>query len=235
MAAAKAQKLSSIPARTNMLLPGLLAWVSTVGVPAFERGVSAVARVSAIAALVAMVAGPMLEARSARLGRAVGIHATLALSIATWLLLGPVIGVQHLEPVRAAIGAVAWVLFAFGWGAVRAPGVPEEDPRAILGAPLPARSQLPLGSTAIFVVGLVGAAIPLFTAWRVARPHHALLSHAAAVVCAIALVQGGVRIAVERQDHRPMTPPTARLGAAVRPLTLLAVALILRFAWLLVE
>jgi hypothetical protein len=87
----------------------------------------------------------------------------------------------------------------------------------------------------IFAIGLLGAALTLFAAWRVARPSHALLSHAAAIVCAIALTASAATIAVDRQDWRPLTPATARLGAAVRPLTLLAIALIMRFAWMLVE
>lgn len=235
MSAATVDKARSLSARSNMLLPGLLAWVSTVGAPAFERGVGAGARISGCAALTAMVVGPLLSGSHPRLGRVVGIHATMALCLVTWLLLGPRVGVQHLEPVRAAIGVVAWVLFAFGWGAVRAPGVPEDDPRAILGAPLPARSQLPAGASVIFAIGLIGATLTLLSAWRVARPSHALLAHAVAIVCAIALTMSAAKIAVDRQDYRPLTPPTARLGSAVRPLTLLAVALILRFAWMFVE
>lgn len=218
-----------------MLLPGLLAWVSTVGVPAFERTGGAEARVFALAALVTMVAGPLTSVTHPRFSRVLGIHLTMAFCLITWLRLGPAISVQHVEPVRAAIGVVAWVLFAFGWGAVRAPGIPEEDPRAILGDPLPARSQLPPAATAIFVVGVLGAAVTLASAWRVTRPSHALLSHAAAVVCAIALVVSAAKVAVDRQDWRPVTPPSARLSSAVRPLTILAVALILRFAWMLVE
>lgn len=235
MSVANAERARSLSARSNMLLPGLLAWVSTVGAPAFERGVGTWPRVTACAALVAMVAGPFSSGAYPRVSRVVGIHVTITLCLITWIALGPTVGVQHLEPVRAAIGAVAWVLFAFGWGAVRAPGVPEDDPRAILGAPLPARSQLPPWAGLIFAIGLFGAALTLFSAWRVARPSHALLSHAAAVVCAIALATGAAKIAVDRQDWRPVTPPSARLGAAVRPLTVLAILLIVRFAWMLVE
>ncbi|MBI3202051.1 MAG: hypothetical protein HYZ29_10955 [Myxococcales bacterium] len=229
------ERARALSTRSNMLLPGLLAWVGTVGAPAFERGVGVGPRVAACAALVAMVVGPFLTEARPWVGRAVGIHATVVLCLVTWLSLGANIGVQHLEPVRAAIGAVAWVLFAFGWGATRAPGTPEDDPRAIPGAPLPARSRLPTAAAPIFAVGLIGAALTLFAAWRVSRPSHALLSHAAAAVAAIALVTSAAKIAVDRQDYKPLTPPTARIGAAVRPLSVLAIALIVRFAWMLVE
>jgi hypothetical protein len=235
MSAATTERALALPARSNMLLPGLLAWISTVAGPAFERGVGAGPRVFAALALAAMVAGPLLSGARPRVGRAVGIHGTVAACLVTWLWLGPRVSVQHLEPVRAAIGAVAWVLFAFGWGAVRGRGVPEDDPRAILGDPLPARSRLPRGATAVFAVGLLGAAATLFAAWRVGRPSHALLAHAVAIVCAVALVSGAATVAVDRQGWRPVTPPAARLGAAVRPLTVLAAALVLRLAWALVE
>ena len=233
---AATERASSFALRSNMLLPGLLAWVATLGVPAFARGIGATTRLTALLCLAAMVAGPLLYAARPALGRAVGIHGTVGFGLVSWLLLGPNIGVQHLEPVRAAIGGVAWVLFAFGWGAVRAPGhVPEDDPRAIPGPPLPARSQLPVAATAIFALGLVGASLPLFAAWRVTRPSHALLAHAVAVVSAIALVTSAAQVASGRRDWKPISPPSARLGAAVRPLTLLAVVLILRFIWMMLR
>lgn len=221
---------------SNMLLPGLLAWVATVGVPAFSRGVGGGARTIAMVSLAAMMVGPFVAATRPAIGRAVGIHAAVGLALLTWVLLGSRVGVQHVEPVRSAIGAVAWVLFAFGWGAVRAPGsVPEDDPRAIPGPPLAARSQLPFGATSIFALGLAGASLPVFAAWRVTRPSHALLAHAVAVVCAIALVTAAAHVAAGRRDWKPVTPAGARLGAAVRPLTLLAVVLILRFIWMLLR
>lgn len=219
-----------------MLLPGLLAWVSTVGSPIAERGVALFPRVTGALALIAMVAGPLVSSFHQKLGRIIGVVATMGLCLLTWLLLGPTIGVPHLEPVRAAIGAMAWLLFAFGWGAVREPGhVPEEDPRAIPGPPLAARNRLPKGALVIISIGMAGAAIPMFAAWRVIRPSHALLAHAAAIVCAIALVTGAAKIAVDRQGFRPPSSAGARLGAAVRPLTLLAVVLILRFIWMLLQ
>lgn len=221
---------------SNMLLPGLLAWVATLGTPVSERGVSTWPRLTAGAALVAMVVGPLLLGAHPRLAKAIGIHAMMALALATWLLLGPVVGVAHLEPVRAAIGAVAWVLFAFGWGAVRSRGrVPEDDPRVLPGDPLPARSSLPKGATAVLVVGTIGAAATLFSAWRVTRPSHALLAHAIAALAAIALLTTAARIAVDRQGYKPLTPPLSRVSAAARPLALLALVVAVGSIWMLLR
>jgi hypothetical protein len=236
MSAAADPQAQSVVVRTNMLLPGLLAWVATLASPSWERGVGALPRTTAVLALAAMVAGPLLTGRHPRLGRVLGIHATMALSVVTWLLLGSVVTVLHLEPVRSAIGAVAWVLFAFGWGAVRTrEHVPEDDPRVLPGAPLPSRDVLPMSAVVVLSIGVLGAAVPMFAAWRVTRPSHALLAHAVATICAIALVTSAARVAVDRKSYRPLTPPSARFSAAARPLSALAVAVALGFIWMLLR
>jgi hypothetical protein len=223
-------------ARTNMLLPGLYAWVSTVASPVAARGAPSLARFTAIAALIALVTGPLLALERPRAGRAVGVYAFVALSLATWLLGDALVGVQRLEPVRAALGAVGWALFAFGWGTARTVGdVPEEDPHAISGAPLAARSQLPKGTLIVFGIGLAGALLPVLLAWRVERPGHALLAHAAALACAIAIVTAAAKIAIARGSWQPVTPPRARLVAATRPLALVSVLLAGGMLWALLR
>jgi hypothetical protein len=219
-------------ARTNMLLPGLYAWVSTVASPVAVRGSPGVARVTAILALVALVAGPLVALDRPRLGRAIGVYVFVALALVTWLVGDALIGVQRLEPVRAALGAVSWALFAFGWGTVRTVGnVPEEDPHALSGAPLVARSQLPPGTLIVFGIGLAGAVLPVLLAWRVERPGHALLAHAAALACAIAVVTSAAKVAIARGSWQPITPPRARLLAATRPLALVSVLLAGGMVW----
>ena len=128
---------------TNMLLPGAYAWLTTVALPAAQRGVSGAARVAAFAALVALLSGPLVALSRQRLGRAIGVLLFVGLCTLSWALLGPAIGIERLEPVRALLGTVGWILFALGWGSVRETGtVPEEDPNALPGPPLP----VPVGS-----------------------------------------------------------------------------------------
>jgi hypothetical protein len=222
--------------RTNMLLPGLYAWVSTVASPVAVRGAPGLARVTAILALIALVAGPLVALDRPRLGRVIGVYTFVALSLVTWLVGDTLIGVQRLEPVRAALGAVGWALFAFGWGTVRTVGsVPEEDPHALSGPPLPARSQLPRGTLVVFAIGLVGSLFPVLLAWRVERPGHALFAHAAALACAIAIVTCAAKIAIARGSWQPLTPPRARLVAATRPLALVSVLLAGGMVWALLR
>ena len=219
-----------------MLLPGLYAWLTTVGLPALQRGSPAVSRLTAGLGLVALVAGPFLTPRWSRVGRSVGILGFVGLSVLTWALLGPAITVGRLEPIRAALGSVGWALFALGWGSMRELGaVPEDDPNAILGPLLAPRARPPAVSQALLWVGVIGSLLPLYLAWRVTRPDHALFAHAAAVLSAIALVFSAARLAVDRGAYRAPSSARHRLNAAVRPLGALGLALGVGFVWLLVR
>jgi hypothetical protein len=215
-----------------MLLPGLYAWLSTVAAPVAVRGSPTLARVCAALALIALVVGPLLALERARLGRAVGVYVFVGLSLATWLTADTLIGVERLEPIRAGFGAVGWALFALGWGTVRTVGhVPEQDPHAIAGAPLPTRGQLPRATLIVFSIGLIGAAFPLLLAWRVVRPGHALLAHAAAIACAVAVVTSAAKLALARGSWQPLSPPRLRLLAASRPLALVTLLLAAGMVW----
>jgi hypothetical protein len=228
--------LDRLSGSTNMLLPGAYAWLTTVALPAAQRGVSGGARVAAFAALLALLSGPLVALSRPRLGRAIGVLLFVALCTLSWALLGPAIGIERLEPVRALLGTVGWILFALGWGSVRETGsVPEEDPNALPGPPLPVRKRLPRGSMAILAIGMAGSLPALYFAWRVTRPDHALLGHAVAVIAAIALVASGARIAVDRAGYRPPSSPAERVNAAARPLGALALLLGLGFVWLLLR
>lgn len=219
-----------------MLLPGVYAWVSTVAGPVAARGAPIISRVTAGLALIALIAGPLVALTRPRLGRAIGVYTFVALSLATWLSADALIAMGRLEPVRAGLGAAGWALFAFGWGTVRTLGsVPEEDPNAIAGAPLPARSELPRATLVVFGLGLVGALVPLVLAWRVLRPGHALLAHAAAITAAIATVSAAAKIALARGAWQPVSPPRARLMAATRPLALVSVLLVGGMLWMILR
>lgn len=237
MVGAESQRQSGkFVARANMLLPGVYAWLITVASPAVHRGAPLAARVTAMAALVALVAGPLVVFEHPRAARGVGVLAFVGLSVTTWLLLGPLVSVEHLEPVRACLGAVGWALFAFGWGAVRHAGsIPEEDPHVIRGDPLSARGQLPWSTFFVYSIGLLGAVIALVLAWQVVRPAQALLAHSVALVAAIALVGCAARVAVERGRSRSSLAPRSRLNASARPLAMALLLLGLGFVWLMLR
>lgn len=213
--------------RANVLLPGVYAWAATVLYPASLRGGSVLARIAAGAALASLLSGVALARRRAVIGRALGLHAFVALCVLTWVLLGSLVSVDRLEPTKAALGALGWVLFAFGWGGSREPQhVPEDDPRALPGEPLEPRGKLPGGALPVLGIAITGAALPLLFAWRVTRSAHALFAHAVAIGCAVALVSAGAEIAVRRGKWAPVEPQTRRLGGAAASLTLLAIVFV---------
>ncbi len=216
--------------RVNMLVPGGYAWVTTVAYPATYREAHITARIAAGFALAMLVAGPLIAHRHQRAGRAVGVFGFLAFSVVAWLLLGSLISVDRLDPIRAASGAIAWALFAFAWGNARRVGhVPEEDPHVIEGTPMEPRGSLPVLADVVFAVGLLLALIPPIIAWRELRSGHALLAHGAAMLCAIAMVSVAARVAVDRSTAS--TAPRAGYVASLRPLALATVLLAAGAAW----
>ena len=200
--------------------------------PALAKDAPAVARAAALAALVALVAGPYLAVERPSVGRAVGVYAFVALCSITWLLLGAELSVDRLEPVQAGLGALGWAAFVFGWGSLRQPGaIPEDHPNVLTGAPLHPRSGLPQGAVPVLGISIVGAIVCLGMAWRVARPDHALLAHSAAIVCAIAILSVGAQVAILRGGRRQRYEPARRIVAARRALLFLAVLVVGGIFW----
>jgi hypothetical protein len=227
MTAARDREAPELIRAPNVLLSGVYAWTVTVLYPAMSRGPGLLARITCGAAVVMLAVGVLIGSRRAgSAGRYVGLHGFVACCALTWVLLGPYVAVDRLEPLRAALGGVGWVLFAFSWGTPReVANVPEDDPRALPGEPLAPRGKLPRGSGAVLAVAVAAAAVPLALAWRVARTPHALLAHAVAVAAAIALVSSGADIAVRRGQWQRLEPASRRFGHALIPLAVLAIAL----------
>lgn len=228
--------LGSLRDRANTLLPGLYAWVTTVLLPSLNHGAPNSARFTALLALLALLAAPLLVSARPALGRALGIFGFIGCSLLTWLLLGPRLVQNPGDPLLSALGAVAFTLYALGWGSQRRRGVvPEDAPNVILGAPLLPRSRP--HPIAPFVFGLViaSALVPIFLAFRVAEPERSLFAHAAAVLAAILTITVGARVATSLGQRRPFPASAERLNAAAVPLALSALLFGLGFLWLVVR
>lgn len=206
----------------TILLPGIYAWGATVAWPAFaSNGSSPVARTAVAVAAILLFSGPLVARRHLRIGRALGVLGFVGASAAAWGALDTAIRPPQLDTVRGALGALAWGLFALGWGTF--PGrtrLPEEDPHAVLTGRLAPRARLPRSTSAAFA-GLLatGLALPLL-AWRVERPGVALLAQAAALAGSVALLGVGSRVLLS-----PKGPP--RVKSPRLWLTLLCVWLLL--------
>jgi hypothetical protein len=197
------------------------AWAVTVAPAVVVRSGTWPARIVAVFAFLAGVAGPVLAARNKRVGRHLGISAFLALTTGVWLLSPRAIGIEHVDPVLSTIGAVAWGVFAFSWGE---PWRMRDDADAAEpGALLRARAELPVLSVPIAALGVISALVLLLLAFRVRDPSRALPAQAAGIGLGVALVTAAANLAVNRGKARA-TLPTASKSATRAVLMLVVVA-----------
>lgn len=228
--------LGSLRDRVSTLLPGLYAWVTTALLPSLNHGAPNSARFTALLALLALLAAPLLVGARPALGRALGIFGFIGCSLLTWVLLGPRLVQSPGDPLLSALGAVAFTLYALGWGSQRRRGVvPEDAPNVILGAPLLPRARPhPLAPLAFGLV-IASALLPIFLAFRVVEPERSLFAHAAAVLAAILTITVGARVATSLGHRRTFPVSAERLNAAAVPLALSALLFGLGFLWLVVR
>lgn len=203
-------------------LAATIAFGVTVAPAALGRGSSGLAIVTALVALGAGVGGPVLAERRRALGRFVGVVGFVTACLCTWLLSSAALAPARLDPIRAAIGGLAWGAFALSWSDRwhRAPP-PAVDATAPL---LTARSSLPplavvIGGVGV-LVGLVLVALP----WRVRDAERAVVAHAVAVTAATAVVTAAATVAIARgKRHQPARRINSTAGRALLLLVVAAV------------
>jgi hypothetical protein len=202
--------------RTRVLLPGLYAWLLTVELPALARGISLGPRLAAVAALMALILSVVAAARQLELARILGIYVFIGCSVLTWALIGSDLSAVHADRIRAALGMLGWVLYAFGWGRMRLP-VPATDANLVPGSPLIARARLHRRSVPVVVFAVVLALVLEALAFRVDRAEHAVLGHATAAACALLVLAVGGRVALVQGVRVELSSGSTRLNAvAVR-------------------
>jgi hypothetical protein len=191
-----------------VLLPGLYAWGATVAWPVFsQRGASAPARAGAVVGVVALFLGLAVARSHPVIGRAIGVLGCLGCSAIAWGALGSELRASELDPVRAALGALGWGLFALGWGGFPARLRPVAELEAATSQLLPSRGRLPLATrVGFFVLVSFSVALPLL-AWRVERPGVSLLAHAVALAASVSLLNVGTRILIARPDLEHRSAP----------------------------
>ena len=192
------------PGTLQRLLCASVAWTVTVAPVGFSVFATTSAHLSAVVALVSALVGPALAVRHRQTGRHVGISLFLAASAATWLLTPQAINPARADTIRAAIGAIAWGVYALSWGEPwtafgAAERKQEQDPMA---APLRARARLAPFAVPIATVGVVAAMAAMLTAWQVRDASRAVIAQALGVAVSVALVTSSATLAVSRGKAR---------------------------------
>lgn len=183
-------------------MPGGYAWLTTVALPTWSQD-GTLSKACSVSALGALVLGVGLVSRSPRWSRYLGILGFLGFSLVTWTLLPEAFAWTEGERLRSAVGAVAWSLFAVGWGGLagsssssgsrRRPEASEAlEPRSTL----PVRVRL-----ALFVVGGGAAALPI-VAWTVTASEDALLAHSLSAAGAFGVAGVGSKVVLGGGRHR---------------------------------
>jgi hypothetical protein len=222
--------------RASTVLPGAYAWVTTVAQPATQHGASAFARLSAFCALVALLSAPLFIDDRPALGRALGVYAFIGLSLSTWAQLGGSLLQHRPDPLLSALGSVAFMLYALGWGSLRhRDNVPEDGPNVLVGPPLEPRIRPARLAPAILGLIVCSALVPTFLAFRVEDPERALFAHSVGVLAAVVVITSGSRVLLNLGQRRAPPAPLARLNAAALPLALLALSFGLGFLWLVMR
>jgi len=230
-AAAPPDATSSLAERARVLVPGLYAWALTVAHPAAQAGAPLSARITAFFALVALAAAPLFVRERPAFARLLGIFVFVAFSALSWSLLADELAVDRIDRLRAGLGALGWVLYAFGWGSFRGRGVPEDDPHVVPGAALTPRSRLSRVGLTLAVLAVAAALALGALAFRVDRREQAVLAHTVATALALLVLAVGARIALAQGTRLELAPASARLNAVAVPGAALAVLLGIGMIW----
>jgi hypothetical protein len=220
-----------LPERARVLVPGLYAWLLTVGSPVAQPEASLAARLFAALAVAVLVAGVFLENERPKLGRALGVYAFVGSVLVAWCFAGPAIAVGNIDPTRSALGVLGWVLYAFGWGRSRGSRIPEDSPNVVAGSPLGPRARISRAGLPVVAFSVVAALALEALAFRVERQEPALFAHAVATACALLVLGVGSRVALGLGGRRELASATTRLNSMAPPIAALAVLLGLGLVW----
>jgi hypothetical protein len=188
-------------ADVSRVVPGLYGWLATVLAPCVQRGASLGARIFAGLAVVALLGALALQSRT-RLSRWLGVYGFVACCFGAWALLGPRLRSDQLDAVRAALGALGFLLHALAWGA------PPKEPDAasdnlVAGTPLQPRHKPARFGVMVLGLGIGVGLLPMGVAFAVESPAASLLAHALALGCGLLVFGASADVALRvGKPHR---------------------------------
>jgi hypothetical protein len=226
------ERLSGIGATAQATVPGLYAWGVTVAPAAWARGAPLLAKMAAIAALLALMGGVVGDGLWTGRARTPSLWAFVLASALTWSASPASLGPLRIDAPRGIAGMIGWALFAFATAAPALHGRREEQ-RVVKDAELAPRQGLARGDAAYVTGGALVAAALQLIGWRVATAERALLVRFVALAAGLAFIGAAAEIALARHSPRVRRSPPRRLRRAMGWLVVLSLlgATGVLFAW----
>jgi hypothetical protein len=215
------QRLSSIGAAAQATVPGVYAWGVTVAPAGWARGAPLLARLAAVAALVALAGGVLGERAWGGRVRVFSLWGFVLASALAWSAAPASLGPLRIDAPRGVAGMIGWALFAFA-SAAPALQAPREQERLVPGEELVARKGLARGDAAYVAGGAVVAAMLQLVGWRVATAERALLVRFVGLAAGLAIIGATTQVALARHAVRLKLSRTRRLRRAMGVLVALA-------------
>lgn len=227
--------LSSLGPSTQAAVPAAYAWAVTVAPFAWAKGASLPPKLLAVAALLALGAGVVVELlegsaappRASSAWRTVSAWVFVVACGAVWAIaaspLGPATGAR-LDTATGALGTIGWGLFAFSLAGPSLRRSDHETSAAALAAPA-ATGRAGRLDLAYLVVGVVAAGGLQLLGWDVASGPRAALVRLVAVVCGIAVLACATNLAMARHLPRRAAPVRVRFRRALPAVSFLVLAL----------
>jgi hypothetical protein len=194
-------RLSGIGTAAQATIPGFYAWAVTVAPAAWGRGAPLLAKIIAVAGVLALVLAIVVEQTAPRWARAVSVWGLVATSALVWALAPLSLLPTKLDAPRGVAGMIGWGLFAFASAGPALPRNPEAS-RVAEGTPLRPRTAVPRGDGWFILGGALAAMGLQIIGWRVAVPERALLVRLVALASGLAVLGAATQIALARHHRR---------------------------------
>jgi hypothetical protein len=216
------QRLSAVGAAAQASIPGIYAWGVTVAPAAWSRGAPLVAKIAAVAAVLALAGGVFGERLWGGRARTLSLWGFVLACALAWSAAPGALGPLRIDAPRGAAGMIGWALFALASAAPALQGRREED-RLVAGAELVPRKGLARGDAAYVTGGAVIAAALQVIGWRAASAERALLVRFVALAAGLAIIGAVTEVALARHAARVRRSRSRRLRRAMAALVVLAI------------
>jgi hypothetical protein len=198
---------------TQATVAGTYAWATTVLPFAWSHGSSGLSQIGAALALLALLAGPLVDRFPAGRARPIAFWGFILACAFAWLAAPGALAPLRVDVFRGVTGTIGWMLFAFAWAAP-AIGASEGEPAAVDDEPLvPRRRPVGRQGYALLGAGVLAAAVQV-VGWEVPNVERFLLVRVVDLVGGLAVIDSAARVVLARHPGRGRNAVAVPLRAA---------------------